>query len=83
MIDVSVLYQQDLPASSCGRWGFAALAELSPQLFQSIEESLPSRFNRMAAHDVPPRMRVAPRQVSIRRGSASVRHFFECRRTFG
>jgi hypothetical protein len=36
--------------SSRGHWGTAVLTELSPQLFQPVEESLPSRFNRMVAH---------------------------------
>ena len=40
--------------SSRGRWEFAALPELAPELLQSIEESLPARFNRTPAHDVPP-----------------------------
>lgn len=46
--------------SSRGRWEFSTLTELSPQLFQPIEEPLPSRFNRMAAHDEPPLTHVVP-----------------------
>jgi hypothetical protein len=52
--------------SSRGRWKFFALTELSPELLQSVEESLPSRFNRMAAHDVPLLMHAVDAQCQSR-----------------
>lgn len=40
--------------SSRGCRRFVGLTELSPQPLQPVQESLPSRFNRMVAHDVSP-----------------------------
>ena len=48
------------PRSSRGGRGFVCLAELSPQLLQPVQKSLPSRFNRVVTHDVSPFTHTVP-----------------------